>query len=366
VADPPLHLYHSACQFYNARAVGATRLLNSGFPVAFNIFLKPAGATIDVDVHELPIENGVERTLKAIDIAEASGMTLDHINFSGRGFQSFFNVNDDEILREPNPLKRMEMYREKRTSFVQELVTKGLVSKHDKEITCDPKRIVRALGSVNGRSGYIVTQIAPNDLPSFRLDSIQKIQDVALLAQESRKAMKTAHSTKSVKGVGVSCSMPTSLKSHLSGICLFSRIMGVKNRHAFMAQFQESERGNITDKLHGIIERHDFPDFYIFDFHIWTFALSLIAIETAQFFKTLKQEKLMVSAQFLAKYRQLYMVFGNVRRIFAPIKNCRTALVSRGHMNFLKSVGVDVFNHPRLCGFDDVALKEGTVTPPDV
>ena len=364
IRDPPLHLYHSVCMFLNAMNVGPNELIRAGFPISYNLFLEPSGA-IDVDVHESPVESGVDRSLKIAEFLEQEGFSSIRSTFTGRGFHLFFKSDDRDITENPDvsPVRRMELYRAKRTVLAQRLVEKHLISKRDMDITCDPKRIIRAVGSVHGKSGYVVTEISIDSLPSFRLDDIQRIESVALLAQESqKKGDEKFDVTKSVKDMGVSCSMPMSDRPPPAGICLFSRVMGVKNRHVFMARFDQKEEGKLPQRLNRLIERHGFPDIYTFRFFKWTFALSLIALESNQLLKILVREKMPVNATFLSKYRQLFVVLGGWKRFFAPTTNCRSALVSRGHLNFLKGYGVRTFPHTKLCGQDDVVLKEGQVT----
>jgi DNA primase catalytic subunit len=174
----PIDIYYSVSQWINPTVVSFNSFkgIKSGYELAYNLFLN-GDLVFDIDGkgNNLieKIEDAKSKTIKLIDILKEMGFNDFRIVFTGsKGFR--IDVLDYKFEGYENllPNQRMWAYYMEKKKIVDKAKEKGGVFCYN--VSLDIKRIVRLIGSINSKTGYICSII--NNLENFDLNKIKRVE----------------------------------------------------------------------------------------------------------------------------------------------------------------------------------------------
>lgn len=169
----PLNVWESANMFLNQSSVGFNDYCGkrAGWQWASNIMLGDGNLVFDCDFHDRGFEDVRTDALKILDYLHEQGYREDRVTATGRGFQ-ILCLRHDLHLPRVSPKARFNLYREKRKPILDELEKRGI--KCDREITLDPKRIMRTVGSINWKAQTVCATV--KNLDSFTYCDAERVR----------------------------------------------------------------------------------------------------------------------------------------------------------------------------------------------
>jgi hypothetical protein len=172
----PIHVYATANAWLNPQSLSYMEFngRKAGYNYAQNVLLNDGILAFDTDFHARPYQEAKDDALAIQDYMHECGYRVDYVAFSGGGFQLKIYEHDLHLARSyssRNMSAVFRMYRELRVPFIEELERRGV--QIDKEITLDSRRILRVVGTVNSKNGYVCTSI--RDLDGFELADVERL-----------------------------------------------------------------------------------------------------------------------------------------------------------------------------------------------
>lgn len=354
----PLDVYHSVSLWLCPEKV-RFNIYNkkmAGYNIAYNLFLG-GDLVIDIDgkgrTFEEKIEYAKNEAFKIIDLLKEIGFKKFKTIFTGgKGFRIdvedfiFDNTKYYNLL----PNIKMQMYMHEKKNIIDYLKSKGADFCYD--VSLDAKRVVRVIGTINSRTGYVCKEV---DLNLFKLDSIEKICLEAPKNSSSPLGTQKGNDGDLFDRIcGGRFSKTEGEPNPPIGKCfqaISNKILGTQNRYIPIFIFHNPN----FKKLFELTLKEKLGDLYIFRRFLEKqgkylyYVISLKALEYKHCLKLLKKYKRINELRKMRKYKESYLplISEFVKIIYSPENDF---LASKPHYYFLKSLNYPAYEYKHLCG----------------
>jgi hypothetical protein len=164
----PSKVYVSVAQFMQPEKVFGKRIKKSEWVIDNTFFLK-SDLLFDLD-SEYDLSTALQDAQTIYRFMKTELYELINIKFSGnKGFQLLYK--DKEPIKEPHPIKRLQLTQKKRQELVRRLPKLKTIDKIHKNIIADQFRVCAVIGSIKAKTGYKVSLIPEHifiNLKSFQ------------------------------------------------------------------------------------------------------------------------------------------------------------------------------------------------------
>lgn len=345
----------------------------AGYNHAQNILIHD-DLVFDVDFHTRTFKEAKADALTVLDYLHELGYETE-VHFTGAGFQLVAAHHDLELPRSyssRNNQAVFDTYANIRKPIVEHLIEKCKVQL-DEQITYDVKRVIRVLGTVNSKNGYVCSLIW--DLAGFELERAERVgfegsapmiscvteneKPFSIIDKSARRVLwgkgdGTQKETKPDKATSAN-------RPRTPTIYLGSPVLGTVNRQIIMLSFKEPvDLPRLREQLSRFAEYEKLAPFVLFKsrkLQEHVFALSPTAIQTDGMKRLLK------------KYPRDNAVYQKFRRRIMPLPvkylaQTRGVLdserpCSRGHYRWLYRGKCVDWTPKILCGANLIPLPIG-------
>jgi len=347
VKHRPLKVWYSVSRFLNPQFVGP-KGRNRDYVYAYNLFL---GSDLVFDIDPPPegtLEDARQNALKLTDFLEERGISNTKTIYSaGKGLHLYGLDWNPNIVAE-NPLEREKLYGEAKNKLMTEAQEQGIV--FDKKTSVDTRRVMKVIGSINADTGYVVSEIDPEDK-----DFLSKVRRIPLLFREPEKKGDDKIFLAPIRGEAeTELSRLPQLSYHIS-----NRVSGTRDRYIL---FFVIPRNFDPAKF---CEKYRLPDIIMLNIDGRKVGACLKALPYKRICDILKNTDPDTYQKFLRYGKSLLQLpFAFDRIAYSSIRLNLNGEASRGHHQLLKNLGIPVFNHSNLCG-DENLIKYVKAEMPD-
>ncbi len=225
----------------------------------------------------------------------------------------------------------------------------------DEEITVNPMCVIRVLGSIHSKSGYITCKINPALLRRSMehiLTHIPKIGKVRLgipikgeMTQDGANALPSPRLEQMGKDVASLASLPTSSIRYF----ITNRVLGIRRSFVPVFIYQKSQTYH-EKELKRLQNKFNLGNIYIYETKKHYVALALKTMQRRQLQKVLNQSSSKTKHDF-KKYQRIFIPFHMGFEVKLPGKY--TGHLSRGHLRYVEPMKPD---NNRYCGWDKIEL----------
>lgn len=329
-----IDLYYSTSLFLNPKNIGLKQR-RGGYAVDCLILLNDI--ILDFDPVRIDIECMEMAKREALDAIKRLGLP-DRFIFTGRGFRldyfgSFLKPN---FLKMPNySVDVIDFLSENRKLFIKALPKYKTL---DTQITTNPLSVVRIVGSVNSKTGYLCT-----DLPRLRWDipMIQLLQDVPFVTKERPVIPNKVDDRLPRRSIASGIERPG--QSSATTYFIESTVVGLKGRHILIAELNNK---TLEKDIKKVIDMYGLGEILIIKTGAGLqrrFAVCLTSLQCRRMQKVMRA--LHASNEFeITQFRMsklpLYKQGGEVKiKLSKRIKSGHNnRFISRGHLVFLQSI----------------------------
>jgi len=366
-----LDCYYSTSQWLNPHKISSKG--GSGtYHVADNLLLNN-DLVFDIDAEEpITLESLNEARKSTNNIFEGmkkfTGYQFEYCSFSGyKGFR--LSYKDTNLELPIDPRLRLEFIENRRKLFIDGLLFHIKNSQNSKEyykintffdqkITTNVMCVIRVLGTIHSKTGYVSQKIPPSQLRKGITEILNHIPYVG----KSRPVIPRKREMKECRDKKLSWTRLLTLGKVVSGLTTFpnfkyyitNRVLGIKKGFIpiFIYQKGQKYRGEIIR----LQQEYKLGYLYIFNVDNQVVVISLKTMQRRQLKKVLNK----------SSSRTKYDIIKH-NRIFAPfslkpdelIKGPFTGTLSLGHKHFLDPFKkVDIKNY---CGWDQVELIQAEI-----
>lgn len=342
------HVWYSVGKYLSPRTVGFNDYTKqrAGFNKKDNLLLG-GDLVFDIDYfhggdHDRPMEKALIDALNLEDFLSKKGFETEW-HFSGGGFHAIIEKHDLQITEE-DPQKRLEEYKRLREPLVKEIKLKG-IQIHE-PVTLDCKRIIRALGTANMRTGYVCSKI--NRLDGFRLDGMERVQ--LPTSPEKPNVLGDDHVFPSSLHEESQCQPVWAMAEGTTPITLSSRIIPRRmKRQTLVLSFHKKTLWEVKQTIIRLLAHERLADFFIFQHGQDYYALSPTALNAEEIPNMLERNRLRQDKAQQVKFRRrLAYITKGVMSIPSP--HTPITLTSKGHNRFLQWIGFPVTKSLHECG----------------
>lgn len=341
----PTDAYHSVAYYSDPTCVSFNdfRGKRSGYQNAYNLLIG-GDIVFDIDARKRDLDAALNDARTCQDWLSEKGYRPRTI-FSGRGFH--VRVSDHDLtLKKEIPRSRLREYRRLREPLTAEIQRLGVTI--DEEVTLNPKSLIRLVGSVHGKSGYIVTPI--EDIDAFDLSKVERASAYAT------RGSATSATRDDVRREKQSDDSQTEhrLSDHVDAPILFpylgTRVVGTANRQILLLRFpSETPLLVIRRQLEALQSKELMAPFVLFrslTFDEAYYALSPSAVEQEHIPRLLRDFPEAKAAYVKFGFRMLPLPLHFVEIIGTERPS---AVISRSHRNWLQVLCKKSF-HGIACG----------------